>query len=533
MKKRVLIFIMLIIAAQLLGVRMARSQTCKSTESSRGELLNALSNAQPGDTICISDGTYSGWNVDIPSNVKGSQGNMIIIKPKNPDGVTFTGSTKFKIRGNYIHLTGVTFDETSNDALIIYGNSNRFSFSTFIDSGNPNAKHTRLVQIWEGGSNNEIDHNTFSRSLSMSIGLRMPQSGDNVPRDNHIHNNQFLDIGSHPQNPNYACSGGQEAIQLGTNPQTHKEMRTLVEYNTIERFTAHNNGIAIKSSGNIIRYNLFRDNQNNDNCGGQGILNIRAGQNNILEGNVLINNKHGISLSGINGGGIPHKVINNFVYDSGSLYLHIDPVRLTDNALIAHNTFVTSNQAIFFGQGSKGQLVNNNFINNIFIMRNSNQPPIGTHNKNSNRVSLSDLLDRNTFNRNIFFWISGQSQSIPDPISGSDKNFIDDPKIDTNNPLLPALYGNSPAIDAALSGIVNLDIRERSRNDGFPDIGAFEMNGNNEQRINVDLNNDNKVNLLDILIIIKDYGKTSGISDLNDDDIIDHLDILEVIKNWF
>jgi len=49
-----------------------------------------------------------------------------------------------------------------------------------------------------------------------------------------------------------------------------------------------------------------------------------------------------------------------------------------------------------------------------------------------------------------------------------------------------------------------------------------------------DINNDNKVNILDILVIVKDYGKTFGFNpkaDLNNDNRINILDILVVVRN--
>ena len=50
-----------------------------------------------------------------------------------------------------------------------------------------------------------------------------------------------------------------------------------------------------------------------------------------------------------------------------------------------------------------------------------------------------------------------------------------------------------------------------------------------------DINGDNEVDLLDILMIIEHFGKTSGFDekvDLNNDGVINLSDILEVVKNW-
>ena len=53
--------------------------------------------------------------------------------------------------------------------------------------------------------------------------------------------------------------------------------------------------------------------------------------------------------------------------------------------------------------------------------------------------------------------------------------------------------------------------------------------------ISGDLNNDQKVDLLDVMLVLKDFGKTSGFDAKNDvkkDDIINILDVVEIIKNW-
>ena len=43
------------------------------------------------------------------------------------------------------------------------------------------------------------------------------------------------------------------------------------------------------------------------------------------------------------------------------------------------------------------------------------------------------------------------------------------------------------------------------------------------------------VNLFDILLIVKDFGKTSGFNakaDLNNDNVINLFDVMIVVKNW-
>ena len=50
-----------------------------------------------------------------------------------------------------------------------------------------------------------------------------------------------------------------------------------------------------------------------------------------------------------------------------------------------------------------------------------------------------------------------------------------------------------------------------------------------------DLNNDNKVDLLDVMLVLKDFGKTNGFDVKNDvkkDGVINILDVVEIVKNW-
>lgn len=495
-----------VLISALLWVLLGNSQevaACNEVVSTSAELETALAAAQPGDILCIADGSYNSWRVNIPRSVRGENGKYITIRPQNENGVTFKGSTKFEIYGHFIHLTGMNFDRTPNDSVVLHGNDNRLSHCTFTLCGG--SQYTLVVEIrhdqnfkigegiGEGGQRNEIDHNIFKQSISMSLGLRVPRSqGDSkrpphidwekIPRDNHIHHNQFLDISPKDPNNPYGCSAGQEAMQIGKNYQTFRKLRTLIEYNVIENFTAHKVAIAFKSSGNILRYNIFRNNYSNANCGGQGVVNLRAGQANTVDGNVFTQNHLALSVSGLNDGqypqgGEPHTIINNLLIDSGGLDIFLEGHRLTSHALIAHNTIVADNRLIFFRQSQNPRKVTNTFLNNIFVLRNTAATPFATH-TGSGRHSLTDILNESVFERNIFFWQDGSTPAIPGPTTGDKANLVVDPQLDLSDPLVPRfLNGNSPAINNGLPSAVSKDIVGQIRIDKLPDIGAFEVAG--------------------------------------------------------
>ena len=47
-----------------------------------------------------------------------------------------------------------------------------------------------------------------------------------------------------------------------------------------------------------------------------------------------------------------------------------------------------------------------------------------------------------------------------------------------------------------------------------------------------DITGDDLVDVLDLLVVLGDWGQTGGPADINDDGVVDVLDLLEVLASW-
>ena len=114
------------------------------------ELIHAVNNSNPGDLILIEDGNYSGSNIILKA--KGTKGNPIAIKAKNPGKVFF--ESRIEIEGDYIQIDGINFIENGN--LEIFGTGSLVTNCIWNDS-----KSGKWLRVLPGSSRIEIDHNTF------------------------------------------------------------------------------------------------------------------------------------------------------------------------------------------------------------------------------------------------------------------------------------------------------------------------------------------------------------------------------------
>ena len=79
--------------------------------SNSTELQNAISNAQPGTVIELSDGTWS--DIQLSINVNATDSQPCIIRAINPGNVFFEGRTNISLGGSYIIFEGVVFQNAS------------------------------------------------------------------------------------------------------------------------------------------------------------------------------------------------------------------------------------------------------------------------------------------------------------------------------------------------------------------------------------------------------------------------------------
>jgi hypothetical protein len=256
--------------------------------SGASQLRSALSNANAGDTIVVQDGTYTG---DFTLTKSGSASNPITIIAASRGRPVFK-DVLFSLDGNYGVLSGMVFE---NGQVTLGGDNNRLTQTVF-RNGRPGGNGSKLSSAVEAeGANNRIDHNTVHNWQRR--GLRVRPTGSRTKNNRFDHNHLY-----NFSRTNSSDNSG-EALQSGIGSgDTDKNLGTIFEFNLIESANADGEAISLKSSGNIVRYNTFKNSE--------GTISNRHGANNKWIGNTIINTK-ALSLYGDD-----HEAIGNVIRNS-------------------------------------------------------------------------------------------------------------------------------------------------------------------------------------------------------------------------
>jgi hypothetical protein len=217
-----------------------------------GNLSAAFASAAPGDRLVLEPGTYD----DVTLRLAGAGGTAdapIIIDGRH--AVTFTGASKLRIGASHVILRGLTFRDVGASALVISGAAVRLTESEFIGCGDAHRTQAECVIVIHGGTQAEIDFNSFVGSKSMSIKIRAgPDGTGDQPVGASIHHNVFRDIPRLSDN-------GQEPIQIAGPGGGGSEamLGTRIEHNLFYRADGDREAVSMKTPGTLLRWNVFRD----------------------------------------------------------------------------------------------------------------------------------------------------------------------------------------------------------------------------------------------------------------------------------
>jgi hypothetical protein len=265
-----------------------------STES---EFNQRAASAKPGDVILVKDGTYSGWQLKIPS--VGTKDKPIIYTAQHQGQVTFqNGMWLFWISGSYNIIGGFNMLNIADEAIRFWkGASHNRITDCNMDGLGSTPCGRGFMSFMEQSSYNRIDNNYIVRYKDW-IRIRLDDDAvtNGPPHHNQIDHNTIED-------PTYSFYG---VLQIGQgigNPDSRwLEAYTIFEHNTVNNhYTDDDEFISIKCCNNIIRYNEF------NNC--KGTLNIQTGNYNEVYGNYIHSNRgYGIGVHGAY-----NKVYNNII----------------------------------------------------------------------------------------------------------------------------------------------------------------------------------------------------------------------------
>lgn len=272
-------------AFAMAGAAEAATLNVKTAE----EAAAAAGKAVAGDEIVLADGQYADLKLKLAG--KGEEGKAITLRAENKGAAIVTGSPEIMITGDYITVQGLAFKDcrftTGTQGAVIFdgsGNS-RLTECSFENTRMPGTQ--ALVYFRGGAHDNRLDNSQFKniRYRSVCVVVDDDSLKNGPPVRNRIDHNLFQDV------PDFGGNGA-ETIQIGQRAIPHSDMRpeTLVEENEFIRCDGEPEIISVKTTGNVIRNNKFRDNV--------GELVMRHGHSNTVTGNTFEGGTGGIRLSG-------------------------------------------------------------------------------------------------------------------------------------------------------------------------------------------------------------------------------------------
>ncbi|WP_418982730.1 chondroitinase-B domain-containing protein [Alistipes sp.] len=266
-----------------------------------GAVAETLRTAQPGDRIVVEDGTYT--DMELRWSGAGAEERPVVIEAATPGGVVIGGASTLRFAGKWIEIRGLHFRDgyAPSGAVIEFRNGREVAedcrlTECAVDNYNPARRDAAYSYVLLYGRRNRVDHCTLTGKLNLGVTLIVMLNEERSQRNHHrIDHNWF------GPRPVYG-SNGAETIRVGTSQQAYTSSNTLIEENLFDRCDGEVEVVSIKSSDNVIRRNVFFESQ--------GVLALRHGDRNRVEGNLFIGN--GIRNTGgiriVNAG---HTVVGN------------------------------------------------------------------------------------------------------------------------------------------------------------------------------------------------------------------------------
>ncbi|WP_197530751.1 polysaccharide lyase 6 family protein [Bythopirellula polymerisocia] len=346
--------------------------------SSASQITTAMQTAQPGDTLIMTNGTWT--NQQISFGGFGNSTNPITLRAETPGQVILNGNSTLDITGSWLVADGLRFEggalANGSSAIVEFrGSKGEATNSRLTNSAiigyNPASVDDRYHWVEIFGQNNRVDHNRFENQNHSGVTVVVRR--DDTGADNHlIDANHFVDrpVPNNPSDPN-----GFETIRVGTSDESLSDSFTTVENNLFERLDGEIEIISNKSGQNTYRYNTFRDSK--------GTLTLRHGNDTLVEGNFFLggdtNNSGAIRVIGER-----QTIVNNYIANvddraGGAISISagvpnsaLNQYYQVKDAVIAHNTLVNTQGVMLTfddGLGSSGRTLkaeNVTVANNIF-----------------------------------------------------------------------------------------------------------------------------------------------------------------------
>jgi poly(beta-D-mannuronate) lyase len=289
-----LLVVSLIIAEPLFG---------KEFHASDDKALNAaISSAQPGDVILLSEGDWH--DVKVIFTGEGLNTAPITLRARTPGKTVFSGSSTLRIGGSYLIVEGLHFqDPDSSISDLIQFRKDSKQLAQHCRMTNCSVACTQIATAskesrWVGlyGVDNRVDRCSFSGKSGKGTTFVVWLGGTSQGK-HQIDHNYF--------GPREALgANGGETIRIGDSETSMLEADCVVEHNLFEKCNGEAECISNKSCGNVYRENTFLE--------VSGTLTLRHGNRCVVEKNVFLGN-NAKGTGGIRIIGEDHVVRGNYL----------------------------------------------------------------------------------------------------------------------------------------------------------------------------------------------------------------------------
>ena len=233
----------------------AQSTACTQTLNAGANVGSAISSAAPGSTICLNDGSYSGFTLNgVSKNPR------VSVKSINPLGASFTGTLNFSGNSNGVTMDGFTFTgisitgaSTRESTFRNYNQTGKFLIDG-VTTATPNILLENFTHnnVAAAAASNARIHFSFSGRSSPVATIRGAtidggcadgiQSG--VPFI--IENSRLMNmqVGSCPNDPHtdaLQLYGGPFAGTVIRNNYFYRNVQVLAAYDGVDRVLIENN----------------------------------------------------------------------------------------------------------------------------------------------------------------------------------------------------------------------------------------------------------------------------------------------------
>jgi poly(beta-D-mannuronate) lyase len=172
------------------------------------ELAEAIATARPGATIVLADGEYPDLSISFRGT--GERDRPITLRAQTPGKVTLTGKSSVEVRGAWLVVDGLRFEQTSTTPLTLRNSQDcRITHCAVIRCNPPDARLHWIRVSGPTSRGNRIDHCYTEGKLTDGVVLTVEGDEGKMPLDTLIDHNHFKEV-------TRAVRNGMETIRVGS-----------------------------------------------------------------------------------------------------------------------------------------------------------------------------------------------------------------------------------------------------------------------------------------------------------------------------